>query len=225
MFGTKEKLESLYLTERLSSREIGKRFGVDPKSVCYALRRFDIPVRGSREGQMIVWERRAAEVGLTRDALRKMYIVDGMSSTEIGKLLGVNGITVRRWLIRFGMDVRKSRETLSLMFQRGVRDQTGERNPVWKGGRFKTARGYVKVKCPEHARADDGGYVWEHVLIWEREHGPLPVDWVVHHLNGVRDDNRPENLFGMHSKRHHWALFVQELQARIRQLESLSYQK
>jgi HNH endonuclease len=36
--------------------------------------------------------------------------------------------------------------------------------------------------------------VLEHRVIWEREHGPIPPDHQVHHRNGHRADNRPENL-------------------------------
>ncbi|MCH8990540.1 MAG: HNH endonuclease [Acidobacteria bacterium] len=44
----------------------------------------------------------------------------------------------------------------------------------------------------------------EHRIVWEQTHGQtLPSDWVVHHLNGVKDDNRPENLAAMPRHEHH----------------------
>jgi hypothetical protein len=48
---------------------------------------------------------------------------------------------------------------------------------------------------PAHPRADKGRYVFEHVLVMEDILGRylLPGE-NIHHLNGVRDDNRPENL-------------------------------
>ena len=48
---------------------------------------------------------------------------------------------------------------------------------------------------PGHPRSGKGRYVFGHILVMEEILGRhmLP-DESVHHRNGVRDDNRPENL-------------------------------
>jgi hypothetical protein len=48
---------------------------------------------------------------------------------------------------------------------------------------------------PDHPSADKSGCVYEHRLRMEEMLGrPLVAGESVHHKNGLRDDNRPENL-------------------------------
>ena len=85
--------------------------------------------------------------------------------------------------------------------------------------------GYIDVKAPEHPKARKNGYVSEHVLVWESVHNrPLPNGWVIHHLNGVKNDNRPENLIGLPFTKHKFVLAekakrIRELEAKVRLLE------
>lgn len=59
----------------------------------------------------------------------------------------------------------------------------------------KTKKGYVLVHMPGHPRADKYGRVFEHIVVWEQaNHSTVPKGYVIHHLNGIKDDNRPENL-------------------------------
>lgn len=55
----------------------------------------------------------------------------------------------------------------------------------------------------------EGGGRWmpEHKLVAEQKIGrELEPGEAVHHINGVRDDNRPENLYVCRDNRHHMAI-------------------
>ena len=65
----------------------------------------------------------------------------------------------------------------------------------WRGGRVRHSNGYIWVYAPTHPRARTTPYVFEHILVMERTlHRRLESTERVHHRNGKRDDNRPENL-------------------------------
>ena len=81
----------------------------------------------------------------------------------------------------------------------------GSKNPNWKGGRINV-KGYILVYAPGHPSARNG-YVYEHRLVAEKTlNRILRMEEVVHHLNGKKSDNRPENLRVMtkseHAKEH-----------------------
>jgi HNH endonuclease len=81
---------------------------------------------------------------------------------------------------------------------------TREANPRWNGGAYTTEQGYVFVFAPDHANADKRGYVREHALVMSEALGrPIAADEVVHHINGIRHDNRLSNLQVMKRSAHH----------------------
>lgn len=100
--------------------------------------------------------------------------------------------------------------------------RAGAGHPEWKGGRLPTKGGYIRVYCPDHPtcvalnekrkkRANGGyyrksRYVLEHRLVMEKHLGRyLNEVEVVHHKNGVSDDNRIENLEVFGSNGRHLA--------------------
>lgn len=84
----------------------------------------------------------------------------------------------------------------------------GENHPLWKGGR-KYSNGYILVYSPTHPHSNCRNYVFEHRLVMEKHLGHyLRPEEVVHHENGINNDNHLENLLlftsqGEHLKYHH----------------------
>ena len=73
--------------------------------------------------------------------------------------------------------------------------QKGEKSSLWKGGKTKTSRGYIYVMKHGHPLSNGQNYVMQHKIIMEKHLGRyLSPKEVVHHINGIRDDNRLENL-------------------------------
>ena len=73
--------------------------------------------------------------------------------------------------------------------------KSGSKNYMWAGGIYKDIEGYVHLYMPSHKYADKNGYARQHRVIMERHIGRfLKPDELVHHINGIRNDNRIENL-------------------------------
>lgn len=78
-----------------------------------------------------------------------------------------------------------------------------ENHPRWKNGR-KKERGYRMILQHSHPSADSNGYIYEHRLIVEKQIGRYLYHWeTVHHVNEIRDDNRPQKLMAFISKSAH----------------------
>jgi len=79
--------------------------------------------------------------------------------------------------------------------QNSVKARKGKRGGNWSGGRIKDRFGYIQIWKPNHPNAKLAGYVHEHRLVMSEHLGrPLESYEYVHHKNGIKDDNRLENL-------------------------------
>lgn len=100
----------------------------------------------------------------------------------------------------------------------------------WKGGRFKDKDGYVLVSLSSDSAflpmANQSGYVFEHRLVLARYLKKcLQPNEIVHHLNGIRDDNRLENLALTTAHHHQKKTLIHKLGERIKLLEEQIKQK
>ena len=71
--------------------------------------------------------------------------------------------------------------------------------------------GYISLYVPDHPRATKQGRVLEHIIVAERTLGRCLLDGeVVHHINHITSDNRPENLMVLGSNQEHSLLHARE---------------
>jgi hypothetical protein len=102
-------------------------------------------------------------------------------------------------------------------------------NPQWRGGRQKTVAGYVRVfispdspyysmrrKCKNRPSND----IVEHRLVMAKHLGRCLHPWeIVHHKNGIKDDNRIENLYLVDKRKHERHTRERILEGEVRLLQ------
>lgn len=80
---------------------------------------------------------------------------------------------------------------------------SGSNNGNFKGYMQKTNEGYILCRSIGHPNANCRGYVRRSRLVVEDHLGfILPKEFVVHHINGIKDDDRIENLAVMTTGAH-----------------------
>lgn len=132
-----------------------------------------------------------------KDWLEQKYVTEDLTTRQIANLMDVSHETVRRWIKKRGIKTRPSHKRYFDM----------ENHPGWKGG-IKTGKGgYILIKKPDHPNADSEGYVKRSRLVVEQLIGRyLNRNELVHHINGIKTDDSPENLEVLsreaHAKKH-----------------------
>lgn len=125
---------------------------------------------------------------------------------KIAKLCGVHFSTIYKWakknqwkLKRGGWGMPVSKETA----QKIREAQIGNKNHAWRGGKYEQ-EGYVFIKDHTHPNRNSQNYISEHRVIIEKNIGRYLYPWeLVHHKNGIRNDNRVENLEIKYRGNHH----------------------
>lgn len=116
-----------------------------------------------------------------------------LNVSEIARLFR-SGKTIKELAQKYSVSETTIKKRL---WERGIQTDT-----FHKGYKVKDS-GYIQVLSPDHPRADKSGYVAEHTLVMEKHIGRyLKGNEVVHHVNGIKGDNRIDNLRLMTAYQH-----------------------
>jgi biotin operon repressor/DNA-binding Lrp family transcriptional regulator len=164
---TEEEVVRLYVNEGMTGVGIGTMLRCSPTTVSIHLKNAGVSIR---PGPYV------ERVDVSSEDVAPLYLDAGMTLRQISEKLGCSQEVVRRRLLDAGMALRKK---------------------YYKEGRRITPDGYAMVPAPDDYPRDKvhNGRVLEHRLVMEQYLGRyLEGDENVHHKNGIKDDNRIENL-------------------------------
>lgn len=174
-----DKIWELYKSG-LSYRKVASAMGINKLTVYRALKHYG----GGRPVSI------ANKLKFPGCDERQQYVIElyrsGVGSTTIGRMTGINEGYVRQIVRQAGL----SRSPKDAAQSATLKPKLIVPRPA--------ANGYLRILTP------GGKRVQVHRLVMEQKLGrKLLAEEVVHHKNGIRSDNRPENLELVESKSAH----------------------
>ena len=189
----RDLLYDLYYVQKKSAREICKILNVSqPDTIYRYMNIYGFKRRDANE------ERSKRTMHGMNDTEFKNYLIEQYKTKSINKIaeeLGVSHNIIYKYMDKYGIS-RLSQKESNAKFNANNQNN-------YKGGKTSHGDGYMKLLRPDHPRANKLGYVLEHIVVMEEHIGRhLKKDEVVHHINGIKNDNRIENLMLLTVKEH-----------------------
>lgn len=191
-------LRCLYLEDKLNCKEIADILGFEKSTITKRVNRL-----GIRRSLSEIKRLSHAKSGyrgrvVNMHEVIRLYEVEKMSGKMIATKTGWTESTILRRLREAGK-IRSFQEASVLAYEKGRLPRKYSMPPGMK----IDPRGYVKIHDPSHPMANKCGDVFEHRLVMARILGRMLLSTEhVHHINGVKNDNRPENLMLVSQANH-----------------------
>lgn len=183
--GLKNILEDLYVRQELSTIKTAEALGTNRDTISRYLRKYNIVIRnpnllknivGNRYGRLVVIEKVPSNGN--REKAKWVCRCDCGNKTVVS-----------------GDALKRGNSKSCGCYRKELQNTVGRYNVVQNGTRSHTSGGYVEVKMVGHPNAKKDGRVLGHVFVMSEHMGrPIRKNETVHHKNGIRDDNRLENL-------------------------------
>lgn len=194
-YKNKDWLQKKYWDEKLSVAEIGNICKMSGSAITSWMIRFNIPRRTISEATK--GRKHSAET-IEKISRGKLNEYKNNPHPWTGKK---HSLETRKKISR-----ANSGENHPMFGKRGKETamfgKVGKKSPNWAGGQFRS-KGYVFIYSPEHPNICTRKYIPEHRLVMEKHLNRYLYFWeIVHHINGIKDDNRVENLKLLPSNEH-----------------------
>jgi len=183
----KDVLYEMYWNQELDQSQIAEKLGCSRTTIKKWFNKHNLNTRSQSDVVELAHEKKGGDSPWRdKEILEDMYYNQRMSLSEIASELGCGDEDVRRWMEKYDLDRRSLSESHKVL------------TPV-----FYTSTDGYEISCSSNAMEENPDEARIHRLVAVAEHGFDAVAGnIVHHKNGIKWDNREQNLSVMSQSEH-----------------------